>query len=75
MNMSINELIDYASEALLDNGCTQDYVKHLSYTWTGLKHYLSVTNQAYSETIGNAFLRERYAIETDKTFAKCCPSN
>jgi len=75
MNMSINELIDYASQALLDNGYTQDYVKNLSYTWNGLKHYLIDTNQAYSETTGNAFLRERYAIETDRTFAKLSAIN
>ena len=75
MNMTVIELIDYASQALLDNGCTQEYVKDLSHTWNALKHYLRGTNQSYSETTGNVFLRERYAIETNMNFAKLSAVN
>ncbi len=75
MNQSIDYLIDYARKVLAEDGLTTVYIKQLSYTWNALKHYLLETNQILSKEVALCFLKERYGIDSNASYAKLGKSN
>jgi len=75
MNQSIDYLINYARNVLEEDGLTADYVKQLSYTWNALNQYLHETEQNLSKETALCFLKERYGIDPNITFARLASIN
>lgn len=67
--VSITEVIQAATQSMEADGISKEYINQLSHTWNALTKYLSDKNSGFTREIGIQFLKEKYDISNETSFA------
>ena len=71
--LSIMEVIQTATQSMEEDGLSKEYINQLSHTWNALTRYLSENSLCFDRTVGFQFLKEKYSISNETTFAHLRP--